>query len=143
MTVNRDYQGLVWIVHMTIKWDICFKFSLKDSSFMYNNHTLIKELYAGWSIPAFEFGQDFAFGWAYGWNGTKVEIWVRLAYHRAHCVRICWNISQSNIPHSSLNKEFKLSILHYPLVFTTKTDAIISTINKQLNIVSLLSNQTH
>lgn len=56
---------------------------------MYNKHMLIKELYAGQSIPAFEFGPDFAFGWAYGWNGTEVEIGVRLAYHRAHNVTIC------------------------------------------------------
>jgi len=50
---------------------------------------LDKELSAGGDIPVFEFGPDFAFGWAYGWSGTEMEIRVRLAYHQAHCVRIC------------------------------------------------------
>lgn len=88
-TVNQDYQGLALIVHKTRKRETCFKFSVKESSFIFNNYMLGKELYASWDIPAFEFGPDFAFGWAYGWNGTEMEIRVRLAHHRAHCVRIC------------------------------------------------------
>lgn len=49
---------------------------------------LCKELSAGWDIPAFEFGPDFAFGWAYGWSGTEMEIRVRLAYQE-HTVCSC------------------------------------------------------
>lgn len=63
--------------------------ALLKSSFICNNYILGKELSAGWDIPACEFEPDFAFGWAYTWSGTEMEIWVRLAYHRAHCVRIC------------------------------------------------------
>lgn len=43
-----------------------------------------KELYAAWDIPALEFGPVFAFGWAYGYSGTEMEIRVRLPYHREH-----------------------------------------------------------
>lgn len=63
--------------------------TLLDSSSIYNNYMLGKELYAHWGILALEFGPDFAFGWAYGWSGTEIKIRVRLAYRRAPCVRIC------------------------------------------------------
>lgn len=72
--------------------------SQSKSTFIYNNCILGKELSAGWDIPAFEFEPDFAFDWAYAWSGTEMEI--RLAYYRAHCVRICCNISQSSMFHS-------------------------------------------